>query len=56
MKRRDLVRLLLDAGFTSRGGTKHEMFVKGATRVLVKRHREIDDDTARKILREAGLR
>ncbi len=55
-KRRDLVKALTDAGFTSTGGTNHEHFVKGTTRVLVPRHREIPDITAKAILRQAGLR
>ena len=56
MKRRELVRLLLLAGFESVGGAKHECFVKGSLRVLIKRHREIEDATAKRILRQAGLR
>lgn len=56
MQRRELVRILLKAGFESKGGTKHEMFVKDGLRVLVKRHREIEDQSAKRILREAGLR
>lgn len=56
MQRRELVRVLVRAGFESKGGTKHEVFVKGDARVLVKRHREIPDQTAKRILREAGLR
>lgn len=55
-KRRDLVRMLLKAGFESEGGTKHERFNNGKVTVSVKRHREIDDATAKKILRDAGLR
>lgn len=55
-KRRDLVKMLLKAGFVSEGGTKHEWFANGKVRVSVKRHREIDDITTKKILREAGLR
>lgn len=56
MQRRELVKILLRAGFESRGGTKHEKFQRGNVQVRVKRHREIDDDTAGKILRQAGLR
>ena len=56
MKRRELVRLLLQVGFVSCGGTKHERFVKGDAHVLVKRHREIEDVEAKRILRQAGLR
>ena len=55
-KRTDLVRTLQKAGFTSDGGTNHVHFKKGKVTVLVKRHREIPDEIAKKILREAGLR
>lgn len=55
MRRRELVRRLLDAGFEPRGGTKHEKFVKGKLTIMVKRHAEIDDTTAKKVLRQAGL-
>ena len=55
-KRRDLVKVLIEAGFHSEGGTKHEKFTKGTITVLVKRHREIPDEIAAKILRQAGLR
>lgn len=56
MKRRDLVGELEKNGFVSVGGSKHEKFKKSNTTVLVKRHDEIPDQIAKKILREAGLR
>lgn len=56
MQRRDLVKLLLEAGFVSLGGTKHEKFKKGSITVPVKRHRVIADEAAKGILRQAGLR
>lgn len=56
MQRRELVRILKAAGFISKGGTNHEKFYKGGKTVLVKRHREIEDQIAKRILREAGLR
>lgn len=56
MQRRELVSILLDAGFRSLGGTKHEKFTNGKTLVMVKRHREIEDQVAKRILRDAGLR
>lgn len=56
MQRRVLVKLLEGAGFESRGGTKHEKFTKGSITVKVKRHREIDNETAKRILKQAGLR
>lgn len=56
MQRRELVRILKAAGFVSKGGTNHEKFYKDGKMVLVKRHREIEDQIAKRILREAGLR
>lgn len=55
MYRVDLVRILLDSGFRSMGGTKHEKFRKGSITVAVKRHRVIDRITANKILKQAGI-
>ena len=56
MQRRDLVDMLKGAGFRSEGGTKHEKFTNGGITVIVPRHREIKESTARAILRQAGLR
>lgn len=56
MQRRELIRILEEAGFISKGSTNHEKFVKGDKLVLVKRHREIEGQIAKRILREAGLR
>lgn len=56
MHRRELVQILLRAGFVSRGGTNHEHFWKDGKIVMVKRHSEIDEKTAKRILRQAGLR
>ncbi len=55
MKRRDLVAILEAGGFRSVGGTKHEKFTDGRVTVLVKRHKEIPDEIAKRILKEAGL-
>ncbi|WP_165048563.1 MULTISPECIES: type II toxin-antitoxin system HicA family toxin [unclassified Adlercreutzia] len=55
-KRRDIVRALVEGGYVSDGGTNHEHFVKGTKVVMVPRHREIPDETAKRILRQAGLR
>lgn len=55
-KRRELVKELTDSGFVSQGGTNHEHFTKGDRFVQVPRHREIPDQTAKRILRQAGLR
>lgn len=56
MKRRDLVVELVSNGFWSKGGTNHELFTDGNVTVAVPRHREINELTARKILKDAGLR
>ncbi len=56
MQRRELVKILLENGWASRGGTNHEHFWKEGKMVMVKRHREIEDQTAKRILRQAGLR
>ena len=56
MERRELVKMLVSAGWVPYGGTKHEKFYKCGKWILLKRHVEIDDTTAKKILRKAGLR
>lgn len=55
-RRRDLVRQLENSGFWSNGRTNHEHFTNGKITVMVKRHREIPDEIAKRILRQAGLR
>lgn len=42
--------------FWSDGETNHEHFTNGKITVMVKRHNEIEDQIAKKILRQAGLR
>lgn len=55
-KRRDLVRILEQAGFVNKSGAKHDKFVHADGRATeVPRHREIKDFMARIILREAGI-
>lgn len=56
MKRRDLVGKLLGGGYWSKGGTNHELFTNGEITVAVPRHREINELTAKKILKDAGLK
>ena len=51
-KRRVLVKQLLAAGFVYEKGSNHDKYVKGS----VGRHREISDEMAKVILRQAGLR
>lgn len=55
-KRRDVTRILLEHGFHSEGGTKHERFRHPDGReVWVPRHREILETTFKGILREAEI-
>ena len=54
-KRRKLVKELTDAGFVSRGGKRHEVFVKPGFRTEVPRHSEIKDQMANIIRKQAGL-
>ena len=55
-KRRDIVKLLEENGFENKGGTNHDLFVKGKRTTVVPRHREIDENMFRKIKKQAGLR
>lgn len=55
-KRRVLVKQLLAAGFIYEKGSNHDKHVKGSVTVMVGRHREISDEMAKVILRQAGLR
>lgn len=56
MKSRDLIKALTDNGFKLyRHGSNHDIYRKGKISISVPRHKEINEDTARAILREAGL-
>lgn len=56
VKRRDLVKELLAAGFVSKGGVNHEVFTKPGYRTEVPRHREVGERLADAIRKQAGLR
>jgi len=56
MKRRDLVKRLMEAGFMPDGGTNHERFKRDDITIMVPRHREINEITAKGILKQAGLK
>lgn len=56
MQWRKLVSMLVAAGFQKVEGSKHDKFTRGGITVVVPRHREIKESTARAILRQAGLR
>jgi mRNA interferase HicA len=55
MKRRELERKLKDFGYhLFRHGGRHDIWVKGENEIPVPRHGEINELTAKAILREAG--
>lgn len=57
MKRRDLIKKLEIAGYRMDRDGDHTIYEKeGCRPVQVPRHREINENTARAILRAAGLR
>lgn len=54
LKRRDLISRLEDAGYTLlRNGSRHDVYFKGSVQVQVPRHSEIDERTAKSILKKA---
>ena len=55
-KRRDVVRFFTDRGFWSKGGAKHEKFTNGKVTIMIKRHREIEDEVFERLKRQAGLK
>ncbi|MEY8518798.1 type II toxin-antitoxin system HicA family toxin [Lachnospiraceae bacterium 29-84] len=58
MKRRDLVKKIESAGYRiARDDGNHTVYEKKGTRpVQVPRHREINENTAKAILKAAGLK
>lgn len=55
-KRLELERELRNAGFECMGGARHDKFVNGSGAVvMLPRHTEINEFTARQIRREAGI-
>lgn len=57
MKYRDLVKQLKQAGYKKVRDGDHEIYEKpGGRPVMVPKHREINENTAKQILRDAGLR
>lgn len=56
MKQADLVKKLKQAGFwLERHGGNHDIYINGAVEVQVPRHREIKENLARRILKDAGI-
>lgn len=57
MKRRDLVKLLEKNGFKlKRNGSDHDIYSRGSAEEQVPRHREINEYTAKAIIKRWGLK
>ncbi len=57
MKQKDLIDVLKQNGFELyRHGSNHDIYRKGKNSIAVPRHREINEETAKGILKEAGLK
>lgn len=58
MKRRDIIKKLEHAGFyVIRDEGNHTNFWKPGSRVIqIPRHREVNENTAKQILKDAGLK
>jgi len=56
LKQRDLIRKLLAAGYRKDRDGDHEIYEKkGCRPVQVPNHREINENTAKAILKDAGI-
>lgn len=56
MKKTDLERKLNENDFSLiRHGSNHDVWAKGKIQVQVPRHREVDERTAKGILKKAGI-
>ncbi len=56
MKRRDLIKLLKDAGYRQVRVGSHAIFERPGSRpVQVPNHRELNEQTAKQILKVAGI-
>ena len=57
MKRRELIRLFEQNGWTlKREGGNHSVYVKGKLRESIPRHREVDEDLAKGIIKKRNLK
>jgi len=57
MKRRILVKMLIKAGFRlDRHGGSHDVYVRGADEEVIPRHREIDEELAKHLIKKWGLK
>lgn len=56
MKQRELIKRLEKGGFLfERHGSDHDIYVRGAEREEIPRHKEIDERLAKAILKRRGL-
>ena len=55
VKRRDIVKEVEAQGLKNYGGASHDIFKKPGFTTSIPRHREIDEDTARDIRKQAGI-
>ena len=56
LKRRELINVLTKNGFElRRHGSNHDIYRKGNKHISVPRHKEINEDTANSIIKEAGI-
>lgn len=57
MKTKDFIELLERNGWKfKRHGSNHDIYIKGDERESVPRHREIDEDLAKAIIKRRGLK
>lgn len=57
MKTKDFIKLLEQNGWTfKRHGSNHDIYVKGGERESVPRHKELDEDLAKAIIKRRGLK
>lgn len=57
MKRKDLERILKEHGYILENhGGNHDIFSNGNKKIPVPRHKEIKENTAKDILKEAGIK
>lgn len=57
MKTKDFIELLERNGWKfKRHGSNHDIYTKGGERESVPRHREVDEDLAKAIIKRRGLK
>lgn len=57
MKRKDLIKLLSNNGWKlKRNGSNHDIYSNGTYSETIPRHREIDEDLAKAIIKRRGLK